>query len=96
MTPGRATIGIVESTVTRDGKISTERRFYLSSASLDAPAARMHRRIENCLYWMLDVGFDEDRARNRKDHGPENQGDSVLRPAPELAIANQPPGDSTD
>jgi N-methylhydantoinase A len=24
------------------------------------------------------------------------QGDSVLRPAPELAIANQPPGDSTD
>ena len=21
---------------------------------------------------MLDVDFDEDRARNRKDHGPEN------------------------
>jgi predicted transposase YbfD/YdcC len=24
------------------------------------------------LHWVLDVGFDEDRARNRKDHGPEN------------------------
>jgi len=21
---------------------------------------------------VLDVGFDEDRARNRKDHGPKN------------------------
>jgi hypothetical protein len=24
------------------------------------------------LHWVLDVGFDEDRARNRKDHGLEN------------------------
>ena len=22
--------------------------------------------------WLLDVNFDEDRARNRGDHGPEN------------------------
>jgi len=74
--PGLATLGMVESTVTRDGKTSTERRFYLSSASLDtmafAAAVRAHWRIENCLHWVLDVGFDEDRARNRKDHGPEN------------------------
>jgi predicted transposase YbfD/YdcC len=74
--PGLATLGLVESTVTRDGKTSTERRFYLSSAALDvvafAAAVRAHWRIENCLHWMLDVGFDEDRARNRKDHGPEN------------------------
>lgn len=74
--PGLATLGLVESTVTRDGKTTTERRFYLSSASLDAvafaAAVRAHWRIENCLHWVLDVGFDEDRARNRKDHGPEN------------------------
>ena len=74
--PGLAMLGMVESTVTRDGKTSTERRFYLSSASLDAmafaAAVRAHWRIENCLHWVLDVGFDEDRARNRKDHGPEN------------------------
>jgi predicted transposase YbfD/YdcC len=74
--PGLATLGMVASTVTRDAKTSTERRFYLSSASLDAmafaAAVRAHWRIENCLHWVLDVGFDEDRARNRKDHGPEN------------------------
>jgi hypothetical protein len=62
--------------VTRDGKTSTERRFYLSSAALDAvafaAAVCAHWRIENCLHWVLDVGFDEDRARNRKDHGPED------------------------
>jgi predicted transposase YbfD/YdcC len=28
--------------------------------------------IENELHWVLDVAFDEDRARNRKDHGPQN------------------------
>jgi predicted transposase YbfD/YdcC len=33
---------------------------------------RAHWGIENGLHWVLDVVFDEDRARNRKDHGPEN------------------------
>jgi predicted transposase YbfD/YdcC len=33
---------------------------------------RKHWGIENELHWVLDVAFDEDRARNRKDHGPEN------------------------
>lgn len=33
---------------------------------------RSHWSIENQLHWVLDVVFDEDRARNRKDHGPEN------------------------
>ena len=74
--PGPAMFGMVESTVTRDGKTSTERRFYLSSASLDAAAlataVRAHWRIENCLHWVLDMGSTSDRARNRKDHGPEN------------------------
>ncbi|WP_460926108.1 ISAs1 family transposase, partial [Novispirillum itersonii] len=35
-------------------------------------AARAHWAVENSLHWVLDVVFDEDRARNRKDHGPEN------------------------
>ncbi|MBB4313409.1 ISAs1 family transposase, partial [Roseospira marina] len=35
-------------------------------------AARSHWSIENGLHWVLDMTFDEDRARNRKDHGPEN------------------------
>jgi predicted transposase YbfD/YdcC len=33
---------------------------------------RSHWGIENRLHWVLDVVFDEDRARNRKDHGPQN------------------------
>lgn len=33
---------------------------------------RAHWGIENRLHWVLDVAFDEDRARNRKDNGPEN------------------------
>jgi len=56
------------------------RHFLLSHAF---PAARVleivraHWTIENQLHWVLDVVFDEDRARNRKDHGPENI--SILR-----------------
>ncbi len=56
------------------------RHFLLSQAF---PAARLldivraHWTIENQLHWVLDVVFNEDRARNRKDHGPENL--SILR-----------------
>jgi hypothetical protein len=28
--------------------------------------------VENGLHWVLDVTMNEDQARNRKDHGPEN------------------------
>ena len=74
--PGLGMIGMVEATVTRDGRTSSERRFYLSSARMDAvrfaAAVRAHWRIENSLHWVLDVCFGEDRARNRCDHGPEN------------------------
>ncbi len=31
-----------------------------------------HWRIENQLHRVLDVVFNEDQARNRKDHGPQN------------------------
>ena len=33
---------------------------------------RSHWGIENQLHWVLDVIMDEDQARNRKDHGPQN------------------------
>lgn len=74
--PGLGMVGMVESTVTRDNRTSTERRFYMSSAQINAEhfatAVRAHWHIENSLHWVLDVAFDEDRARNRRDHGPEN------------------------
>ncbi len=60
----------------RDGRAVTLRRFCLSSARMDAErfamAVRARWRIENSLCCTLDVTFDEDRARNRRDHAPEN------------------------
>jgi predicted transposase YbfD/YdcC len=74
--PQLATIGMVEAEVERDGRSSIARRYYLSSATLTldafAAAVRAHWGIENAVHWVLDTVFDEDRARNRKDHGPEN------------------------
>jgi predicted transposase YbfD/YdcC len=51
-------------------------RWYLLSTQLSAErmlvVARTHWTIENQLHWVLDVAFDEDRARSRKDNGPQN------------------------
>jgi predicted transposase YbfD/YdcC len=51
-------------------------RYFLLSRPMSAGkllhAVRAHWTIENQLHWVLDVVFDEDGARNRKDHGPQN------------------------
>ena len=74
--PGLTTLAMVDASVERDGRTSTVRRYYLSSAALSAErfatAVRGHWRIENSQHWVLDTTFDEDRARTRRDHGPEN------------------------
>lgn len=59
------------------GKSSCERRYFISSmATLDAVAmaktVRGHWSVENNLHWQLDVSFNEDQRRIRKDHGAEN------------------------
>jgi predicted transposase YbfD/YdcC len=68
-------IGMVESERTQDGKTSLERRFFCTSL-LDvkafARAVRGHWGVENGLHWTLDVAFNEDKSRIRKDHAPEN------------------------
>jgi len=74
--PGLAMIGMVESTTERGGKVERARRYYLSSAKLDAAsfarAVRAHWGIENRLHWILDVVFRDDLARLRTGHGPAN------------------------
>jgi predicted transposase YbfD/YdcC len=74
--PGLAMLGMVESETERGGKVERERRYYLSSATLDAAsfarAVRAHWGIENRLHWVLDVVFRDDLARLRTGHGPAN------------------------
>ena len=74
--PSLACLAMIEATVPRSGKTSTTKHYHLSSRPLTAKAylaaARAHWSIENSLHWVLDMTFDEDRARNRKDNGPKN------------------------
>jgi predicted transposase YbfD/YdcC len=54
---------------------SCEDRYHIASisgAKRMLGAVRSHWGIENELHWTLDLAFDEDRCRVRKDHGPEN------------------------
>lgn len=74
--PDMACLGMIEATVEQRGKTTVTRHYHISSRPLSArnylDAARAHWAVENSLHWVLDVIFDEDRARNRKDNGPEN------------------------
>jgi predicted transposase YbfD/YdcC len=75
---GLRAIGCVESRRknVKSGEVTTERRYYITTLSQDAvcfaDAVRRHWSIENSLHWCLDVTFNEDQCRVRKDHGAEN------------------------
>lgn len=73
---GLASIGMVEAQRRINGQVTLETRYYISSLPPDAKrmanAVRSHWGIENSLHWVLDVAFDEDRCRIRKDHAPQN------------------------
>jgi predicted transposase YbfD/YdcC len=63
-------------TAHRHAKVTSDYRFYISSLTRSAKdfatLIRQHWEVENKLHWSLDVTFNEDRSRIRKDHAPEN------------------------
>lgn len=60
----------------KSGKTSLESRYFITSLSQNAEELadyiRGHWGIENQLHWILDVDFNEDSSRIRKDNAPEN------------------------
>ena len=66
----------IESTREIKDKVSTEKRYYISSLPAKAMpilhAVREHWGIENKLHWVLDICFGDDQSRIRKGNAPRN------------------------
>lgn len=73
---GLQSVGVVEAVRQINGQPSVERRYYLSSLSVEvnrfARAVRSHWGIENQLHWVMDVNFSEDQSRAREGYASEN------------------------
>ena len=87
--PGLAAVGKITASRQQGGRTSVESRCYLLSQAFTPERfnhiVREHRGIENRLRWVLDVVFNEDQSRNRKDHCPDNL--ALLWPCSGLALA---------
>ena len=74
--PHLRAIGMAITATTRDGKESSEIRYFIVSKFLSAirfaNAVRGHWSIENKLHWQLDVTFQEDKSRIRKRRADTN------------------------
>ena len=73
---GLLSIGIAFLWSIRDGKETTEVRYFISSLPVKvkqfAHAVRSHWGIENSCHWCLDVTYREDESRIRDEHLREN------------------------
>lgn len=73
---GIKSVARVNSVVWRNGEQTQEERYYITSQSLNArkhgETIRAHWAIENKLHYVLDVVFDEDANRSRKEHLAKN------------------------
>jgi predicted transposase YbfD/YdcC len=78
---GLQSLGMVERQRTVAGKTTVEVHYYLTSLAGSGQqfgeAVRTHWSVENGLHWVLDVAFQEDQSRLRRDHAAENV--AVLR-----------------
>jgi predicted transposase YbfD/YdcC len=58
-----------------DGEVSVQDRYFITShtdVEKVAYAVRAHWGIENGLHWVLDIAFDEDQNRARREHAQAN------------------------
>jgi predicted transposase YbfD/YdcC len=73
---GLLSIGLAFLSCIRDGKETTEVRYFISSLPVKvkqfAHAVRSHWGIENSCHWCLDVTYREDESRIREEHLREN------------------------
>ncbi|TWT35241.1 hypothetical protein KOR34_01290 [Posidoniimonas corsicana] len=90
---GLTTIGQVVSITERDGKETTDVRYYLTSLKLGvkrfARAVRGHRGIENSLHWVLDVTWGEDQSRARDRRLADNL--AAFDASPSDCLSDTPP-----
>ena len=74
---GLKAVGMVESERHSGGRVSMERRYFITSlgdVKSFQQAVRSHWGIENRLHWRLDVTFREDESRIRRGNGAHNIG----------------------
>ncbi len=69
---GLKSIGVATLVCVRDGKETTDTRYYISSLPVSvkqfAHAIRSHWGIENSCHWSLDMTYREDESRIREPH----------------------------
>ncbi len=74
---GLKAMGMVERERHGGGRVSVERRYFITSlgdVKVFQRAVRSHWSIENGLHWRLDVTFREDDSRIRRGNAPHNIG----------------------
>ena len=77
--PGIAQVCRIDRSVKKNGVVSSEVSYAITSLSPDRASAtellalnRLHWGIENRLHWVRDVTFGEDSCRAKAGHSPQN------------------------